>query len=104
MPQCPRERVNSLQAPARQQPGRTTNGFMRLIVPLHDWPSTNFPIWTILAEVLARVKSHASENILDLDEEETTEWVFGSDPDDDEELTNPSFTQEEIEEGPEDGR
>ena len=54
---------------------------------------------------LARLQSHASENVLDLDEEETTNFLeSGSDPDDHEELTNPSFASKEIEEAPEEGQ
>ena len=63
--------------------------------------------WEITGEgraELARLQSHASENLLDLEEEETTDSEFGSDPDDDEELTNPSFASEEIEEEPEEGQ
>ena len=60
--------------------------------------------WEITGEgraELARLQSHASENVLDLDQGEATEGEFGSDSDDDEELTTPSFASEEIAEGSE---
>ena len=50
---------------------------------------------------LTRLQSQASENVLDLDEEGTTDWGNGSDHDDVAELTDPSFALEEIAAGPE---